>query len=304
MTRICSNVVCLALMVSLGLLFSCSDDAGTGPVDAGGADTAVGDDAGPVGIRAVSMGPIVIPPGVERTECVKLPLDNQQPAMIRSIRTELGTGSHHMIITRASGSPEPNPRPCNAFGVAGDTLFIAEKPEADLRYPAGAGLRVEAQALIGIEIHYINVSDAEIELTGTVEFELAPVDSGLREVALLFTGDLALTLPPMTPTTVHSFHGVPSGAEIFGLTSHTHQYGTYAAIRRASSPGDMSGELLHEALVWSEPPLDTFDPPLVLEANEGLMLTCEYFNTTDQTVNFGTSAYDEMCFLWAHYVVP
>ena len=38
--------------------------------------------------------------------------------------------------------------------------------------------------------------------------------------------------------------------------------------------------------------------------DEGLKLTCEYFNPTNETIYFGTSALDEMCFLWAHYVMP
>jgi hypothetical protein len=34
----------------------------------------------------------------------------------------------------------------------------------------------------------------------------------------------------------------------------------------------------------------------------GLRLTCSYVNTTNTDLHFGTSATDEMCFLWAHLV--
>jgi hypothetical protein len=199
----------------------------------------------------------------------------------------------------------PTPTDCSAFGVSGDTLFIAEKPDAALRYPDGSGLAIGADQLIGLEIHFINYfADEDIEIEGTVTLDLAPPDAQLREVGLIFTGDLGLFLPPLETTTVQSFHTVPPGAEIFAVTSHTHQLGTYAAIHRARGVDDPDAELLHEALLWSEPPLDVFDPPLVLAADEGLALTCEYFNTTEQAVTFGTGFFDEMCFLWAHYVMP
>jgi hypothetical protein len=58
---------------------------------------------------------------------------------------------------------------------------------------------------------------------------------------------------------------------------------------------------LHESLNWEEPPLDSFSPPLAFDGSDGLRLICNYENTTDRVVTFGTATTDEMCFMWAYY---
>jgi hypothetical protein len=307
-------------LVTATITFACGDDSAAplppdddagGPIDGGRLD-AGRNDAGPVvpidagtpegQVFEVRIGPLSVDPGVEQTQCASFDLGNEAPGMVRGLRTHLSAGSHHMIVYRLDGPADPTLRPCAAFehGVA-DSLFIAESAEADLAYPSGAGLRVAAHQTIGLEIHYINyVSRESIDVEGAIELDVVPDAGDLAEVHLLFTGPLSLSLPPRERTTMRSFQGVPAGARVFGLTSHTHQLGTLATIHRGTSESDL-GDELHRSTSWAEPPLDRFDPPLMLEADEGLVLTCEYNNTTDRPVGFGTSFYDEMCFLWAYW---
>jgi hypothetical protein len=281
-------------------------DAGSGGTDSGGAAVDSGGpigDAGPGEARSLTVGPFEAARGVERTQCVSLDLGNDAPMFVRAIRTHLTDGSHHMIVYRLDEAPDPTPRFCGSFshGV-GDSIFIAQQRDAEIRYPAGTGLHVEAHQTIGLEMHYINyVSDAPIDISGTVELDLVPIDGSIEEMQLLFTGDIALSIPARSEATSRSFHSVPSGARIFALTSHTHQLGTHATIHRGDSE-TTPGALLHESTSWAEPPLDLFDPMLELDPGEGLILTCEYYNPGDSDVGFGTGFDDEMCFLWAHFV--
>jgi hypothetical protein len=284
-----------------------SMDGGSPPSDAGPAeiDASRVVDSGRDGVetRSVTAGPFSAPNGAERTQCVSFDVGNELPMFLVGVRTHLTPGSHHMIVYRLDEPPDARPRPCGAFshGVS-DSIFIAQQREAAITYPRGTGLRIEAHQTIGLEIHYINyVSDAPIDIAGTVELDLVPADGALEEMHLLFDGDLSLTIPARSDHTATSFHAIPSGARIFALTSHTHQLGTRATIHRATSE-TAPGELLHESTSWAEPPLDVFDPMLVLDPGEGLLLTCEYHNPTDEEVGFGLGFDDEMCFLWAHIV--
>lgn len=292
-----------ALASTLLVLFACSSSTELE------GDAAVAGDAeiGEMETHAATIGPFTTAPGDEDTLCVSVDLGNETAGYIRAIRVHLGQGSHHLIVHRVDeGGPNPTPRSCSPFAHGGDgtPLFIAQQAESSLTYPAGAGMAVEAHQTIGLEMHFINyVSDRDVDIEAQVEFDVVPSSEALEEVQFLFTGDLALSLPPRERTTVRSFHGLPAGARVFALTSHTHQLGELAFIERTTGVSG-EGRILHESTNWGEPPLDVFDPPLVFESGEGLKLTCEYLNSTDSTVTFGTGFNDEMCFLWAYYLDP
>ena len=47
----------------------------------------------------------------------------------------------------------------------------------------------------------------------------------------------------------------------------------------------------------ASPPLDQYEPDLTFTGSDGLRLKCEFNDTTDQLVIFGTRFQDEMCFM-------
>jgi len=245
--------------------------------------------------RTLRVEPIVTAPGSEETRCIVLDLNNETPMLLRGITVRLDEGSHHLIVSRTTDSVAPTPTPCGAFahGTA-QAIFIAQRTDSGLRYPEGSGLPVAPHQHIAIEMHYINYFSSEPRGIGaSVEFELEPVPSVFDEVHILFTGPVSLYLPARMETTVTEVQALPPGARVIGLTTHTHQLGTYASLR------DVDGALLQESTDWAEPPLAVFDPPLRLGEVE---LTCVYDNTTDRDVTFGTGFADEMCFFWAYYL--
>jgi hypothetical protein len=242
-----------------------------------------------------------IPPGGERTVCQVVDLGNEEPALVRAIHADLSIGSHHMIIYRTDQELTDTPSPCGSVPGGADTLLIAQQSETALDFPEEAGLHVPAHQHIRIEIHYMNYTDASLDVTGNVHFDLAPADDTVAPVRILFTGDLFLALPARQETTIESFVSMQEDRRFFALTSHTHQLGTYASLKRATHIGDPNAELLHESHDWAEPPLDMFDPPLTFPGADGIWLTCEYDNYTDDLVTFGPGFDDEMCFLWAYW---
>jgi len=248
------------------------------------------------------FGPHPIAPGEERTVCVTLDAGNATARQVRAIRTHLPQGSHHMIVYRSAQPLNATPTPCFPFADGADAIFIAESVEGELVYPDDASLAFDAHQHVRLEIHEVNYLPTDIDITAAVTFEFLPADAAPRApVQFLFTGDMSISLPPREITTITSFHTVPEGARVFGLTSHTHALGTYASIHDATSESDTTGELLHESTSWAEPPLSTFSPPRVLAPGRGLRLTCTYENTRAETVGFGLGFDDEMCFLWAYW---
>ena len=53
---------------------------------------------------------------------------------------------------------------------------------------------------------------------------------------------------------------------------------------------------------WDEPQTVTYnDAPFTVPDGGGFKVTCDWNNRSNESVGFGTSVDDEMCFLWAYY---
>jgi hypothetical protein len=295
------------MLAAMLLATACDDPEPAGGGDGGGEQDGGADAADPtiVETRSLTIGPVTVDPGGEDTICVVLDLGNDVPRMIRSVRTELTDGTHHVIVTRHDGPLSPEPTSCGAFAGGApdsDVLFIAQQSEAAMAYPAGAGLPVVARQPVHLEMHYFNASDETLEIAGTVHLDLAADDGvSLRAVELLFTGEFSLYVPAGGEATVTSYHPLPAGTDLFATTAHTHHWGRYASVELATSAEDPDAELLHESTNWAERQVDVFTP-IHVTPGLGLRLTCEFENESDADVGFGLGANDEMCFLWAHLV--
>lgn len=314
-----STRLALSLHLSLALLVVACTPGASAPEDASARSDAsaeidaalpppdVGNDAFIPGseTRSLTTGPYHVDPGVEQTFCVELDLGNDVPMMLRGVRTHITEGSHHLVVSRDTGSTvDPTPRVCPALthGI-GQAIFIAESRESALAYPSYAGLRMEAHQVIGLELHMINLDASTLDISGTVDFDLVPVSADLREVQILFTGPFSLDILPHQDTTETWTTAMTPGAEVIAMTTHTHQLGIDATLD-VTPDASLPGTRVHESLNWSDPPLTTFDPPMVMGPTDLVRLTCVFRNPTDSHVYFGTDFSDEMCFFWAYYLDP
>ena len=150
-------------------------------------------------------------------------------------------------------------------------------------------------------MHYLNAGDQPLAIGGTVTLELADAGAALAPVALTFTGNSAISIAAHTTAHLTSEHALPAGTRLFATTAHTHQWGRRATVELLRTAGDPSPLVLHDSTDWADRPLDQF-APITVGPDARLRLTCDFDNQSNQTVNFGLSAEDEMCFLWAHHV--
>lgn len=248
----------------------------------------------------IHFGPIPTMPRDEQTVCSVVDLGNEQPMFVRELSVSLGSGSHHLIAYRVEDELQALPQPCSPSLQNERMLFIAQSHESALRYPDAAALVLQAHQRVRIEVHYFNGTEAPLGVGATLRFTPHEGDtSAVLPVKTRFTGDLSLTVP-VGASTDTGYFPMNAGERYFALTTHTHRLGVLSTLHRATSLGDAAPKLLHTSDSWSEPPLTTFDPPITF-AGDGLKLTCNYENTTDSQVNFGTSALSEMCFFWGYY---
>ncbi len=107
-----------------------------------------------------------------------------------------------------------------------------------------------------------------------------------------------IDLPPGQVTTLEKEFRFKEQRHIFQLVSHAHDRMT--DFRATVVGGQRNGELGYTAQDWEHAPLIELDPPLVLEAGEGLKITATYNNQTDRRLFFGFTRKDEMMILYGY----
>jgi hypothetical protein len=284
----------LACLAAIG----CSSTA-TSTSDSGAA-------ANPNDLKA-TFAPIDVPAGVETTQCIVVPLGNTQDVLVQSVEVNLAPGSHHMIVYSTTDQARDEPLNCAPFtGIALGTdvpLFFANKDQASFSFPTGIAQEIPANTMVKIEAHYINASTADIQGQGTVTFHTTPKAGApaYQAANFLFWGNTDISIPPNASfSTGPQFQVAPANTHLFLVTTHQHRLGTRAQVWASAQAGDMSTPLADDK-DWSNPSWRMLAPQVDFNGTNGLTFQCDWMNTTTQTVSFGESALDEMCFIGGYY---
>jgi hypothetical protein len=302
--------VLLALVTSWSLV-GCGSKSPTGPGPVPTADGGVTADGGasiPQALRIELDGPVMAP-GTEKTFCTIRRLPNEDVALVRKIESSFNQGSHHVILYRADETEERiEPFDCTPFTELiqrrSVPLLISQVHEEQLPLPEGVVYELEPHQMVRVEAHYINLGSSNITPRVSLALQVTPDEPGLERADFLLFGtpDIDIARNSAGTTGARFVKGIPAGAKIYAMTTHTHQWGTQFRIQRSTSRSD-PGTPLYEYpdWAWDEPPVLRFDPPLTLEQGEGFRFTCDYMNRSNERVRFGESALAEMCVFWVYY---
>jgi hypothetical protein len=265
----------LAVFLPLALVLAtaaCSDPSDTpGSTGAGGAAAsgagpgATGsggipfDPGGEVTTFDAGVGPITVDSGGEDTQCIVMNLGNEEGAFVRRFRASLNQGSHHMIVYRSDETVEDlTPAPCQGFSglLEGDApVFIAQNANAQLVFPKDdqgvpVGLEIQPAQMFRIEIHFINTTDAPLDVTGKIFADTVPLTANVVRSDLAFwgTNDFAGTgaimgsdIPPnASADTGMKFQLALADTRSFALTTHQHHLGTRMRVWYADNADDTS----------------------------------------------------------------
>jgi hypothetical protein len=261
---------------------------------------------------SVTFDPVKLAPGEEDTKCVVKRVGNDKAIHVGQIHNALGAASHHFIVYKVADTEEqPTPFACKPFSdllhpEKGTPLIITQKKDETLAMPAGVGVSFQPGQMVRLELHYINVTPNDVEATATASFTTVPDASFTDEADFLFVGDPDISLEPHSTKTLGPIYTpVPddlADAKFFGITGHTHKFGTNVEV--ATAPDKQGADTpVYDVKnwTWSEPATVMHDPPFQVPKGGGFRLSCAWNNTSDQSVGFGESANDEMCFFWAYY---
>jgi hypothetical protein len=143
-----------------------------------------------------------------RFRCFVLPLGNTGPVYLRGAEVRVSNEriAHHATLylldptDPVGNTNDPSGYDCAALGDPAWDLLTGWMPGAQgLRFPAGAGLRVETGARMMLTLHYRQrPDDAEASDQTTVGLLLA--DSAEREVTRVSAGPTGFTIPAGDPS--------------------------------------------------------------------------------------------------------
>ena len=257
------------------------------------------------GLQA-NIGPIDVPAGVETTQCIVVPLGNTEDVVLNGYTINLSEGSHHLIVYTTTDAEQDDPINCAPFtGLALGTdvpIVFANKKEETWAFPDGIAIDLPANQMIKIEGHYINTTAGDLQGTGNVSFATTPKATApaYQPANFNFFGTTNISIAPnATYSTGVLFQAGIAGTHLINVTTHQHRLGTGIQVW-AGNPGDMSNRIADDS-DWSNPSWGLIAPQFDFDGTNGLTYQCDWTNTTDQTVGFGESALNEMCFVGGYY---
>jgi hypothetical protein len=264
----------------------------------------------PEPIASVKITVPQVQPGAEDTQCIQVKLSNTEPLDIVGLHNKLSNGSHHFILTALNdpAAPQQSLTRCQGFGgaVTGAPLTITQAHDDHVQLPEGLGYRLNPGHVLHLEMHYINTTDAPLDIEATSDLFAAAPGMQLQPAAVMLIGTADINVPPRTMVeTGPKFLKLPAGMDdvkFFAITGHTHAHGTNVHVSLASADQAPVMELYApKAFDWEAPESTPLTPHVSVPKDGGFLLNCAWHNTSDVELTWGESALQEMCFFWGYY---
>ncbi len=284
----------LASTIVTGLVFAAacgggdSDDDGTVDVDGGIEPPAEG--------FRIQTPPIMIAPGEEVTYCYYTTVPTTRTMGIKKWSSVMTPGSHHLILFFHNGSQADGTieRDCGFGGSGPGSLpfwtYSAQTPTQSSQMPPGVGMTVNAGQKAYVQMHYLNVTEAPIMASVTIDGDAYPEIETYTPAAAYVTYNTQIDIAPNSTGSAGGNCTVPAGSKFFALSTHAHKFSTRTEVKDGAS-------MVFESDNWDHPGAATWAADPFFSFSSGrISYRCEYDNTTGSRIRTGDSAQtDEMC---------
>lgn len=260
------------------------------------------------------LGPFDVIPNYEREFFYYQPLSHNTDVFVKQVEISMRPGTHHFILYDfPSGATKPTPNtfrdlrdPWGGYILPTvlsiqDQIFFhgTQWRLTDYTFPEGVALRLKAGHGLDMNSHYVNRTNDTATGEIYVNVHTVPLSEVTHVAENIFLNNDNFELPPNKITTIKKTYTFNERRHIFMLWSHAHQHMT--EFRIFGVGGSVDGKLLYYTNDWEHPPLLELDPPLVLEAGQGLRAEATYNNTENKTLRFGLLSEDEMMIIFGAY---
>ncbi|HUH04767.1 MAG TPA: hypothetical protein VML75_22375 [Kofleriaceae bacterium] len=233
------------------------------------------------------------PPGDEDYRCARLTVT--EDTYITAFRPLDPPGTHHAVVSlRDTPNAADGEYDCSVGDLEHSMLFASGVGTDDLQFPAGVAIKVTAGQQLHLNLHTYNTTDSPITATSGVQVKTIPVAQVQQEAEVVFGGTTTIFLQNNQNTqTVSGGCTFDQDATLLSIWPHMHQLGTHMKVVHQATGGDVT---LHDEPFDFNEQLNYSITPTLVQAGEGIRVTCSYVNTSGGTVIFGDSSDQEMCF--------
>jgi hypothetical protein len=269
-----------------------------------GVDVDTGDDGmdpdppGPTdGYVSLINGDWSLPPASdprhEKYVCVRLTAASD--IYIKAIRPVAPQGTHHTVLMLGSPDGDDGVTDCNSALVK-PAIYASGVGTQALTLPSGVAVHVRRGQQLLLNLHLFNGGDATLTGTSGIEILEARPEEVQHEAGVVLTGKAqGLQVPPNRSTQVGRCT-TPANVTIFSIAPHMHMLGIHMRVSYANAGGGGVRELYNQDYSFDGQRFSDLATPLVTSAGGRLTIECTYMNTTGQTVVFGESSTQEMCY--------
>jgi hypothetical protein len=201
---------------------------------------------------------------------------------------------HHLILSRAS-APEPEGfAECNvAFKNSWETLFITGTGASTLEFPGDAGHTLKRGTQLIVQMHLLNAADAPVEGSLTVHMRRSAV-ANPRPVSNFIFGTAAVELPPRSKTEVVGTCAAFQPVTLIAGFPHMHMLGNSMRFEVGKSEATMQQVFSRDPFDFDSQRIDRLD--VTVAQGDLTRVRCTFDNQYEQTVGYGESTKNEMCY--------
>jgi hypothetical protein len=277
-SRLALGALLLAMVFALG----CSSASSGGPSP-----------TGTTGASATySAGPFTVEAGSEIVMCTFVQGTNDEPEDVSAFQTLQSAGGHHIIVYTVDHTVDQPPTPCSQGGQPGWNQLLGSQIKVDgYDFPPGVGFQIAAHQQFVMETHYINTTDASMQVESSFTIDYSPVGTVKIIAGGYFFGTLNINIPPSSPWSNTVTCSPPAPMTLYTMAGHEHRWGVGLTVGMNASAG------LYKSTTWDLPPAEHFSPGLTVGTTDSLTVTCNWENTGATPLSYP----NEMCYALGLY---
>lgn len=274
------------LLALLAVLVGCDGAAGDGVLH--GAP----DEGSQDGWSTLIEADWTLEPGEEAFLCALVTV--QKDLFIRGFRADAPWGTHHTVLTVTEPHGPDRVFGCDPGALSDAMIFASAFGTDDLVFPDGVAIRVRAGKQLLLNLHLFNASPEPLSGRSGTLIQTMDAHEVVDEAEVIFAGTVDFTIAPHEDASATGSCVFPQDATVIGLWPHMHQHGRRMEVWHHSTEG---ASKLHDAPFSFYDQLHKPIEPRVVRAGERIEVTCHWTNTSDETVQYGDTSNEEMCFV-------
>jgi hypothetical protein len=241
-----------------------------------------------------------LPAGTESFQCVRVTAATD--LWVHGLRPIAPLGTHHTVLAITDPNGPDGASTCdNTFAIGSAVLYASGVGTEALELPPGVAVRVPAGQQLLLNLHLFNAGSEDLSgHSGIAVVTLAAAEVTAEAGVVLAGKVIGLNIPP-GPSTQSGRCTIPSATELYAIMPHMHTLGTHIKVTFDGASG--SRVLLDEPYEFGDQRYRMLLPTQAVAADDRVLIDCTYDNTTPNTVGFGESTNDEMCFAIT-YTIP